>query len=127
MIKLDKNNLELMPDLMDEVHDRYFHFDDIVFSQDTGEWKMLLGEKRKKLFGKVIVSKVLKITGVTHWNCTDTAKIKQNSVNEIHIDLSENSIDIECNAPAEIKLSITPNFEILLEQMACPRFLYQSL
>src|SRR4030042_5437077 len=102
MLKLDKNSLELIPDLMDEIHDRYFHFDDIIFSQDTSEWKMPLGEKRKWLLGKVIVSKVLKITGVTHCNCVDAAKIGQNSVNEIHVDLSKDTIDIECSAPAEI-------------------------
>lgn len=116
MLKLDKNSTESMPDLMDEVHDRYFHFDDIVFSQDTGEWKMPLGEKRRALFGKVIISKILKITGVTHWNCADIAGIGQNSINQIHIDLDKKTIDMECNAPAEIRLSITPDFEISVEK-----------
>jgi hypothetical protein len=115
MLTLDKDSLELLPDLMNEIHDRYFHFDDIVFSQDTGEWKMLLGEKRKRLLGKVIVSKVLKITRVTHCNCTDIAGIGQNSINQIHIDLDKKTINMECNAPAEIRLSITPDFEISVE------------
>ena len=116
MVILDKNNLESMPCLMDEVHDRYFHFDDIVFSRDTGEWKMPLGEKRKALIGKVIISKVLKITGVTNWSYADIAEIGQNSINKIHVDLDKETIEIECNAPSEIKLSITPDFEISVEK-----------
>jgi len=116
VLKLDKNSIESMPNLMDEVHDKNFQFDDIVFSQDTGEWKMPLGEKRRALFGKVIISKILKITGVTHWNCSDIAEIGLNSINKIHVDLDRETIDIECNAPAEIRLSITPYFEISVEK-----------
>ena len=58
MIVLDKNSIESMPCLMDEVHDRYFHFDDIVFNRDAGEWKMPLGEKRKALFKAAQLSQI---------------------------------------------------------------------
>ncbi len=115
MIKLNKNSLEIMPNLLDEIHDRYFHFGNIVFDKDSGEWKLPLGEKRKHFFGKVIVSKVLKVVGVTHYHCNDITGIGQNSINEVHIDLDAGTIDIECNAPAEVKVWVNPDFEMFLE------------
>ena len=117
MVILDKNNLESMPYLMDEIHDRYFHFDDIVFDSDSAKCKLFLGEKKKGLFGKVVVTKILKITGATHCHCSDIAGIGQNSINEVHIDLDKGTINIECNAPAELKISVHPDFKITIEQI----------
>jgi len=116
MIKVDKNSLYLMPKLLDEICDRYFRFDAIVFSKDSGELKLFLGEKKRWFFGEVIISKVLKITGVTHSSCIDTERIGQNSIKQVHIDLDKGTIDIECHAPAEMKHSITPDFEISVEK-----------
>lgn len=116
MIKIDRNSLNLITELLDEIHDRYFHFEDIVFNKDSGELKIPLGERRRWFSMNVIVTKVLKITKMVNFHLEDTAKISQNSINEVHIDLNKGLIDIECNAPAEIRLSITPDFEISVEQ-----------
>jgi hypothetical protein len=116
MLTIGKDNIDKIDCLMDQVHDRYFDFDDIAFDESSGEWKLSLGEKRKYLLGGVVVTKVLRITGVRHCSCNDLAKIGQNSINEIHVDLHEGTIDIECNAPAEIKLSVTRDFEISVER-----------
>jgi len=115
MLRLDKDTLTSTSNLLDEVHDRYFEFDDIVFDTESGELKLYLGEKRKRFFGRVIVSKVLKIRGVTDCTSADTARISQNSINNIKIDIDRGIIDIECNAPAEFRLHMKPDFEILLE------------
>jgi len=115
VLRIDKDTLTLMPDLLDEIHDRYFEFDDVVFDRESGELKLSLGDKREVVFGKVIVSKSLKISSVSDCICNDTAKISQNSINKIDINAEDGFIDIECNAPAEFRIYIKPDFEIFLE------------
>jgi len=104
-----------MPDLLDEIHDRYFEFDDVVFNRESGELELSLGDKRAGIFGKVIVSKSFKISSVLDCICIDTAKISQNSINKIDINIEDGFIDIECNAPAEFRIYIKPDFELLLD------------
>ena len=116
MIKIYRNNLNLITELLDEIHDRYFHFKDIVFDKDSGELKIPLGERRRWFFGNVIVTKVLKVTKVVDFHFEDTAQISQNSINEVHIDLNKGLINIECNAPGEISFTIKSDFEISLEK-----------
>jgi len=109
-VMLNKTNLEKLPDLLDEIHDRHFWIDEITYDKNCCEWKLSFGERKKGPFNRI-----LKVTGVTQFICNDIAGTVLNSINTLLVDIDNNCITLECNAPAEIKLSVRPDFEISID------------
>jgi hypothetical protein len=109
-MKINRTNLNELPRLLDEIHDRHFWIDEIVYDKNQCEWKLPFGERKKGPFNRT-----LRITGVTQFLCNDIAGTVSNSINKPIIDLDNHCIILDCNAPAEIKLSIQPDFEISVE------------
>ena len=106
-MKLNSSNLDLLPDLLDEIHDRYFSLDDITYDKNILEWMLFFGESRKGPF-----ERLLRISGVTDYICNDPEKIVIYDMNKLTVDLARNLITLECNVPLDIKLHIRPDFEI---------------
>jgi len=110
-MKLDKSNIrEMLPCLVDEIHDRYFCLDSIAYHRDRSEWKLFFGQSRKGPFDRV-----LKVTGVHEYICHDTEKIAIYDMNKLIIDIDKQLITLECNVPLDIRLSIYPDFQICVE------------
>jgi len=112
-MKLNRSSRELLPNLLDEIHDRYFDLDRIIYDKATSEWNLFFGESRKGPFDHL-----LKITGVTEYVCHDTEKIGIYDINELIIDLDKLLITLDCNVPLDIRLSVNPNFEISTARVA---------
>jgi len=110
-MKLSRSNLDLLSILLDEIHDRYFSLDEIIYDKNALEWRLFFGESRKGPFDRI-----LKISGVTDYICNDTEKIAIYDMNKLTVDLDKHLITLGCNVPLDIRLHIRPDFEICVER-----------
>lgn len=109
-MKLNISNLDQLKTLLDEIHDRYFMFDQIEYDSSQREWNLFFGEKKKGPFNKT-----LRITGVTKYIGDDTEGTVLNSLNKLIVNLDEWLITLDCNVPIDIRLNVDPCFEICTE------------
>jgi hypothetical protein len=110
-MKLDKSSINLLSNLLDEIHDRFFWINQILYDKNKSELVLHLGERKKGPY-----SRALKIKAVEKYICEDIAGTNLNSINILTVDLENNIISVECNAPANIKLYVRPEFEIILDE-----------
>lgn len=110
-MRLKKSSLKMLSNLLDNIHDNYFWINQVVYNKDKSEVVLQLGEKKKGPFNKV-----LRFSMVAEYVCEDIAGTGLNSINVITVDTVNNVIIVECNAPADIRLSMQPDFEIILEE-----------
>lgn len=109
-MNINKFNLTLLTDLIDEIHDRYFNLDEVTYDERNLEWRLFFSDSRKGPF-----ERILKITGVVEYKCRDTERILIYDMNKIVIDINKGIIILKCNVPLDIKLYVNNNFQIYVE------------
>ncbi|MBW7991872.1 MAG: hypothetical protein FVQ84_17890 [Planctomycetes bacterium] len=109
-LNINRLNLNLLSDLMDEIHDRYFNLSQVVFDREMLEWKLNFGNSKKEPFDNL-----LRIKGVHEYTYCKDQGIERYMINKLEINIDKQSIIIESCQYLTLNLSINPDFEIYVE------------
>ena len=109
-LKLNRSNLNLLSDLMDEIHDSEFCLSQVMFDREALEWQLYFRKSKKEPFDNL-----LRIMGIREYTYSNDQGIEIYMINKLIIDIDEQAIVIESCQYLTLNLSINPDFEIYVE------------
>ena len=108
-MQLTRDNLQLLPLLLDEIHDRYFDLEKVEYDKSRSQWKVVFGDSKRGPYERALV-----ITGVEDYYLRDTERIRFYSINELQVNLQTCTLTLACNVPIIIQLRVRSDFAVVL-------------
>jgi hypothetical protein len=105
-MRLTKYNMNLLQELNELLHDKWFDVNNLAFDEPEMEFKLTFGQH------KGVYDQHLKISGVLSCEIIDTEKVQIYDIYELSIDLQQGKIRITGCIPITITLGVSEDFEI---------------
>ncbi|KPK48587.1 MAG: hypothetical protein AMK72_06555 [Planctomycetes bacterium SM23_25] len=109
-MQLTRDNLQLLPQLLDEIHDRYFDLQRVQYDREAGQWRLPFGDSKYGPYEHAVV-----VRGVREYHLQDTERIRFYCINELKFSLETESVILTCDVPIGIRLDVQPDFVVSLE------------
>lgn len=106
-MRVDRENMEKLPELLSEIHDMWFDVHEITFDEVKHEFVLFFGAT------KDLYDHYLKVEGVRRCEIKDTEKVGQYDINYLSISLKKSTISIIGCITIRITLKVTPDFRII--------------
>ena len=108
-MELSRDNLHELPQLLDEIHDKYFALDMVRHDRRNCVFRLPFGASKWGPY-----ERSLEIFGVYECFIRDTVRIGIYCLNVLSFEMDTLTIRIHCDTPLDISLKAGPDFRVVV-------------